>query len=89
MYAKEIYGSSIPQKEEERSIRKGPWSSDEDSKLINYIAIHGEGGWEALSRNAGNHNQISWIVQKALPKLITFIPFLAVFYSHVTIFAID
>ncbi|XP_022891782.1 transcription factor MYB24-like [Olea europaea var. sylvestris] len=53
MYAKEIYGSSIPQKEEERSIRKGPWSSDEDSKLINYIAIHGEGGWEALSCNAG------------------------------------
>ncbi|CAI9774262.1 unnamed protein product [Fraxinus pennsylvanica] len=53
MDAKEIYGNSTPQKEEEISIRKGPWSSDEDSKLINYIAIHGEGGWNALSHNAG------------------------------------
>ncbi|CAA3006684.1 transcription factor MYB108-like [Olea europaea subsp. europaea] len=53
MDAKEIYGNSTAQKEEEITIRKGPWSSDEDSKLINYVTIHGEGGWEALARNAG------------------------------------
>ncbi|CAI9767878.1 unnamed protein product [Fraxinus pennsylvanica] len=53
MDAKETYGNSTAQKEEEISIRKGSWDSDEDSKLINYVTIHGDGGWEAIARNAG------------------------------------
>ncbi|KAL2556564.1 transcription factor MYB [Forsythia ovata] len=53
MDAKKVSSNIITQSEEDKTIRKGPWSCDEDSKLVNYIAIHGEGGWEALARNAG------------------------------------
>ncbi|KAL2540405.1 MYB transcription factor [Abeliophyllum distichum] len=42
----------LSRSEEDKTTRKGPWSCDEDSKLVNYIAIHGGGGWEALARNS-------------------------------------
>ncbi|XP_022749065.1 transcription factor MYB108-like [Durio zibethinus] len=34
-------------------IRRGPWTVQEDFKLINYIATHGEGRWNSLARCAG------------------------------------
>ncbi|KAG8090407.1 hypothetical protein GUJ93_ZPchr0011g27670 [Zizania palustris] len=34
-------------------LRRGPWTVDEDLTLINYIADHGEGRWNALARAAG------------------------------------
>ncbi|XP_066336139.1 transcription factor JAMYB-like [Miscanthus floridulus] len=34
-------------------LRRGPWTVDEDLTLINYIAVHGEGRWNALARAAG------------------------------------
>ncbi|XP_068638554.1 MYB-like transcription factor EOBII [Aristolochia californica] len=34
-------------------VRKGPWTMEEDLILINYIANHGEGVWNALARSAG------------------------------------
>jgi len=34
-------------------LRRGPWTVDEDLTLINYIAEHGEGRWNALARAAG------------------------------------
>ncbi|CAA3006683.1 transcription factor MYB108-like [Olea europaea subsp. europaea] len=49
MDAKEISSKN----EGDKSIRKGSWSSNEDSILINYIAIHGGGGWDALARKSG------------------------------------
>ncbi|PKA65669.1 Myb-related protein 305 [Apostasia shenzhenica] len=39
--------------EEEIEPRRGPWTSDEDFLLTNYIAIHGEGRWNSLARCAG------------------------------------
>uniref|UniRef100_A0A453HUZ4 Transcription factor MYB21 n=1 Tax=Aegilops tauschii subsp. strangulata TaxID=200361 RepID=A0A453HUZ4_AEGTS len=39
--------------EEEAELRRGPWTVDEDLTLINYIADHGEGRWNALARAAG------------------------------------
>lgn len=50
MDAKEISSKN----EGDKSIRKGSWSSNEDSILINYIAIHGGGGWDALARKSGS-----------------------------------
>ncbi|PIN15552.1 hypothetical protein CDL12_11795 [Handroanthus impetiginosus] len=46
---------SCQDKKEETNIRvrRGAWSFEEDSILINYIAIHGEGQWSHLARNAG------------------------------------
>ncbi|KAF8645030.1 hypothetical protein HU200_066235 [Digitaria exilis] len=37
----------------EAELRRGPWTVDEDLTLINYIAEHGEGRWNALARAAG------------------------------------
>ncbi|KAL9461048.1 hypothetical protein AB3S75_004110 [Citrus x aurantiifolia] len=34
-------------------MKKGPWTVEEDFKLINYIATHGEGRWNRLARCAG------------------------------------
>ncbi|KAL6592142.1 hypothetical protein ACP70R_049594 [Stipagrostis hirtigluma subsp. patula] len=34
-------------------LRRGPWTVEEDMTLVNYIADHGEGRWNALARAAG------------------------------------
>ncbi|KAH7573427.1 hypothetical protein JRO89_XS03G0147200 [Xanthoceras sorbifolium] len=39
--------------EEDMDLRRGPWTVEEDFKLINYIADHGEGRWNSLARCAG------------------------------------
>ncbi|KAL7178359.1 hypothetical protein ACSBR2_031500 [Camellia fascicularis] len=41
------------QSEEEMDLRRGPWTVEEDLTLVNYIANHGEGRWNSLSRCAG------------------------------------
>ncbi|KAJ1277077.1 hypothetical protein BS78_05G266300 [Paspalum vaginatum] len=41
------------QQQEEVLLRRGPWTVDEDLTLVNYIAQHGEGRWNALARAAG------------------------------------
>lgn len=40
--------------EEEVDVRKGPWTFEEDSLLMNYVTIHGEGRWNSVARCAGN-----------------------------------
>lgn len=35
-------------------IRRGPWSVEEDSLLIHYISVHGEGRWNLLAVRSGN-----------------------------------
>ncbi|CAN6922061.1 unnamed protein product [Brassica oleracea] len=39
--------------EEDMDLKRGPWTAEEDCKLINYIATNGEGRWNSLSRCAG------------------------------------
>ncbi|XP_010558458.1 PREDICTED: transcription factor MYB108-like [Tarenaya hassleriana] len=39
--------------EDEMDLRRGPWTVEEDFKLINYIVTHGEGRWNSLARCAG------------------------------------
>ncbi|XP_027934157.1 transcription factor MYB2-like [Vigna unguiculata] len=34
-------------------LRKGPWTVDEDTILVNYITTHGEGHWNSVARCAG------------------------------------
>ncbi|EOY21912.1 hypothetical protein QUC31_007477 [Theobroma cacao] len=34
-------------------LKKGPWTAEEDQKLIAYIQKHGEGGWRSLPEKAG------------------------------------
>lgn len=50
------FGSStyVQQSEEERDVRKGPWTVEEDSLLTNYVTIHGEGRWNTVALCAGH-----------------------------------
>nr|QWQ79412.1 MYB14 [Zanthoxylum armatum] len=34
-------------------LRRGPWTVEEDFKLINYISNHGDGRWNSLARSSG------------------------------------
>lgn len=34
-------------------LKKGPWTPDEDQKLIDYITKNGHGSWRSLPKNAG------------------------------------
>ena len=38
---------------EKMGLKKGPWTSEEDQILINYIQQYGHGNWRALPKQAG------------------------------------
>ncbi|KAG7989568.1 hypothetical protein I3843_03G246700 [Carya illinoinensis] len=38
---------------EKMGLKKGPWTSEEDQILINYIQLYGHGNWRALPKLAG------------------------------------
>ncbi|BAT92494.1 hypothetical protein LR48_Vigan05g129800 [Vigna angularis] len=38
---------------EKNGLKKGPWTPEEDQKLIDYIQKHGHGKWRTLPKNAG------------------------------------
>ena len=35
------------------NLKKGPWTTEEDLKLIQYIQMHGPSNWRTLPKNAG------------------------------------
>ncbi|KAG7035135.1 Transcription factor MYB16, partial [Cucurbita argyrosperma subsp. argyrosperma] len=37
----------------ENGVKKGPWTPEEDKKLVNYIEKHGHGSWRSLPNFAG------------------------------------
>ncbi|KAK7269583.1 hypothetical protein RIF29_22315 [Crotalaria pallida] len=43
----------VQQIDEHTGLRKGPWTVDEDTILVNYINSHGEGHWNNVARCAG------------------------------------
>lgn len=38
---------------DENGLKKGPWTPEEDKKLVQYIQKHGHGSWRALPKLAG------------------------------------
>ncbi|XP_061368823.1 transcription factor MYB102-like [Gastrolobium bilobum] len=38
---------------DKNGLKKGPWTTEEDQKLIDYIQKHGCGNWRTLPQNAG------------------------------------
>lgn len=50
---------------DESGLKKGPWTPEEDDKLVNYIQEHGHGSWRALPKLAGT--------SLSLPSLINFL----------------
>ncbi|KAJ8747202.1 hypothetical protein K2173_012920 [Erythroxylum novogranatense] len=47
------YGCASFHSEEDSSIRKGPWTVEEDTLLTDYVTVHGEGRWNTAARYAG------------------------------------
>jgi myb proto-oncogene protein len=39
---------------EKVGLKKGPWTPEEDQKLLDYIEEHGHGSWRALPAKAGD-----------------------------------
>ncbi|KAK8267287.1 hypothetical protein V6Z11_D12G299500 [Gossypium hirsutum] len=37
----------------QQQLRRGPWTIEEDSVLVHYIARHGEGRWNFLAKHSG------------------------------------
>lgn len=44
--------------EDDSELRRGPWTLEEDSLLIHYIAHNGEGRWNLLAKRSGNLKRI-------------------------------
>lgn len=42
-----------PISSDKNGLKKGPWTQEEDLKLIQYIQVHGPGNWRSLPKNAG------------------------------------
>ncbi|KAM0922858.1 hypothetical protein ACQ4PT_005902 [Festuca glaucescens] len=42
-----------PPSSDENGLKKGPWTTEEDEKLMSYIQKHGHGSWRALPQRAG------------------------------------
>ncbi|XXG59498.1 hypothetical protein AAC387_Pa04g1572 [Persea americana] len=38
---------------DKNGLKRGPWTPEEDQKLIDYIQKHGHGSWRTLPKNAG------------------------------------
>lgn len=38
---------------DKRGLKKGPWTAEEDKKLMDYIHKHGHGRWRTIPKNAG------------------------------------
>ncbi|XVE80234.1 hypothetical protein DITRI_Ditri14bG0123400 [Diplodiscus trichospermus] len=38
---------------DKNGVKKGPWTAEEDQKLIDYVQKHGQGKWRTLPKNAG------------------------------------
>lgn len=43
---------------DKNGLKKGPWTPEEDQKLIDYIQKHGHGSWRTLPKNAGKQKHI-------------------------------
>ncbi|XP_076884422.1 transcription factor MYB41-like [Bidens hawaiensis] len=38
---------------DKNGLKKGPWTQEEDLKLMEYVQLHGPGNWRTLPKNAG------------------------------------
>lgn len=50
------------QKEEEGTVRKGPWTMEEDLILFNYILNHGEGLWNSVAKASGKPKTYTYFI---------------------------
>lgn len=61
---------------EKDGLKKGPWTEEEDLKLIQYIRANGPGKWRSLPKYAGKYRL--WLHQKSRTLIF--------FFSNMSIF---
>lgn len=44
---------TVIEEDDQNNLRRGPWTSDEDSLLLRSISIHGQGRWNLLAFRSG------------------------------------
>lgn len=54
---------------DKNGLKKGPWTPEEDQKLIEYIQNHGHGSWRTLPKNAGIIIIYLWEMKKVYFKV--------------------
>lgn len=54
-------------------LKKGPWTPEEDQKLLAYIEEHGHGSWRALPAKAGEIIYMIIILPLAKGSILNFI----------------
>lgn len=47
---------------DKNGLKKGPWTTEEDALLVDYIQKHGTGNWRNLPKNAGVYMYIYMIM---------------------------
>ena len=55
------------------SVKKGPWTPEEDIILVSYIQEHGPGNWRSVPTNTGNYSLHFQLT--SFPLLLTLILF--------------
>lgn len=66
---------------DESGLKKGPWTPEEDDKLINYIQQHGHGSWRALPKLAGMYLNIHSYALRMCLSIFKFVTLAKTFVS--------
>lgn len=43
------------------NVKRGPWTAEEDAKILAYVATHGIGNWTLVPQKAGIYNNEPYI----------------------------
>ncbi|KAE8677545.1 putative Myb domain protein 39 [Hibiscus syriacus] len=57
----------LPCCSDDSNVKKGPWTPEEDEKLMNFINKHGHGNWKTLSKQAGMWKELQAEISTYLP----------------------
>ncbi|MBA0709648.1 hypothetical protein Golax_024672, partial [Gossypium laxum] len=58
---------------DDANLKKGPWTPEEDEKLLDYINTHGHGNWKTLPKHAGL-NRCGKSCRLRWSKIATYLP---------------
>ena len=73
---------------EKIGIKRGPWTKQEDQKLIAYVTEHGHGSWKALPKKAGKIKYTLVILSTWFPPHISLVAILNVIHPAILVLAL-
>jgi len=51
---------------EKVGLKKGPWTPEEDKKLLDYVRKHGHGNWRSVPAIAGNQTTSVYLFSRSM-----------------------